>query len=228
MPRIFPRVRERERERVRRVGRGQFVQVQKPLHHFGDGGFLRRAIADNGLLHFARGDFKNFNPSFGNRRHRRAARFAHDERSLQILREEKSFDDADGRAVFFNFFAERPGNFCEAARAFPVFWTGNRAMRQCFGKRSGRLDEAVTGAAQRRIYAEDDFICCAMRDAGGKIARDDFPPRRSFICSNWRKEIPTRKLCQRRRCCKSKNAAQNFCAASGGGQARPDQCPGQF
>ena len=37
--------------------------------------------------------------------------------------------------------------------------------------------------------------------------RDGLPPMRSFICSNWRSEIPTRKCCQRRRNCKSKNAA---------------------
>jgi len=38
-------------------------QIQHPLDHFGDGGFLRRAITDDGLFHLARSDFKNFRPA---------------------------------------------------------------------------------------------------------------------------------------------------------------------
>lgn len=130
MPRVFLRMDQCQRQRVRRVGRGQFGEVQHPLHHFGNGEFLRRAVADDGLFHFARGDFKNFNSSFGDRRHRRASRLAHDEGGLQILREEKSFDHADGRLMFAQNIAERLGNFSKAARAFPSGRTGNGALRE--------------------------------------------------------------------------------------------------
>ena len=69
---------------------------------------------------------------------------------------------------------------------------------------------------------------CAMRDAGGRIARGDLPPTRSFICSNCRSEIPTRELCQPRRSCKSKNAALNFPARRSRIESNGNQCPGQF
>jgi len=130
VPRVFLRMNQRQRQRVRRIGRGQFGEVQHPLHHFGDGEFLRRAVADDGLFHFAWGDFKNFNSSFGNRRHCCTARLAHDEGGLQILREEKSFDHADGRLMFAQNVAERLGNFSKAARAFPSGRTGNGALRE--------------------------------------------------------------------------------------------------
>ena len=92
---VFLRVGERQRQGVGGVGRGRLGQIQKPLDHFGDGGFLRRAVADDGLFHFARGDFENFQAGLGDDRQRRAARFAHDNGRLQILRVEQALDDAD-------------------------------------------------------------------------------------------------------------------------------------
>ena len=102
---------QRQRQRVGGVGRGRFGQVQQPLDHFGDGGFLRRAVADDGLFHLARGDFKNFQTRFGDGGQRRAARFAHDDGGLQILREKKSFDDADGRLMLLQNVAQRLRQF---------------------------------------------------------------------------------------------------------------------
>ena len=141
-------MRERQRQRVRRVGRGRFGQIQHPLDHFGDGGFLRRAVADDGLFHLAWRDFKNFQTGLGNGRERRAARFTHDERGLQILRVKESFDNANGRVMFLDGIAQGLGNFYEAARAFPACRAGNRAVRQGFRKRLCQFDDAIAGAAQ--------------------------------------------------------------------------------
>src|SRR6185503_2377130 len=57
VPPVFPRVGERKREGVGGVGRGRRGQRQQTLHHVGYRQLLRCAIADDGLLHFARSDF---------------------------------------------------------------------------------------------------------------------------------------------------------------------------
>ncbi len=137
--RIFLRMGQRQRQRVGGVRRGRFGQVQQTLDHFGDGGFLRRAVADDGLFHLARGDFKNFQAGFGDGGQRRAARFTHDDGGLQVLRVEKPFDDADGRLVLLQNLAQRLHNFDQAAGVFPVWRAGNRPMaegeRVRFGQR---------------------------------------------------------------------------------------------
>ena len=48
----------------------------------------------------------------------------------------------------------------------------------------------------------------------GKTARGEAPPRRSCICSNCRRVMPTNGFCQRRKGCKSKNAAAKPCVAA--------------
>ena len=121
-------VRQRQCQRVGGVGRGRFGQVQQALNHFGNGGFLRRAVADDGLFHLAGRHFENFQTGFGDGRQRRAARLAHDDGRLQVLREEKSLDDADGRLVLFQDCAQGFHDFDEAARTFPVLRAGDRAV----------------------------------------------------------------------------------------------------
>ena len=94
-------------------------------------------------------DFENFQTGFGDGRHRRAARLAHDDGRLQILREEKSFDDADGRLMFVS----RP------RAGFPTILARQRERSQFCGQeivpcaeregmRFGQADDAVAGAAQ--------------------------------------------------------------------------------
>ena len=87
-------MRERQRQRVGSVGRGRLRQTQQALHHFGDRHFLRRAVADDGLLHFARRDFVNVQPRLRRGHERGAARLAHHQRRLQVLRVEQSFHHA--------------------------------------------------------------------------------------------------------------------------------------
>ena len=48
------------------VGCGRFGQGEEALDHLGNSGFLRRAVANNGLFHFSRSDFVNFETGFGN------------------------------------------------------------------------------------------------------------------------------------------------------------------
>src|SRR5260370_37408726 len=63
---VLLRVSQRQGQRVRGIGRGRFGQVEHPLHHFGGGEFLRRALTDNGLLHLARRDFVNLQAPLAN------------------------------------------------------------------------------------------------------------------------------------------------------------------
>ena len=119
IPPLFLRMCKSQGERVRGVGRRWLGQTQHALNHFGDGQFLGRAIPDDGLFHFTRRKFVNFQAGLRNRGQRRASRLAHDERGLQILGVEQSFDDANGRAMFFNDVAKRLGDFQETTGMFP-------------------------------------------------------------------------------------------------------------
>ena len=87
--------------------------------------------------------------------------------ALQILRVKKAFDDANGRVMFLDGFAQGLGNFDKAAGAFPAGRAGNGAVRQGFRKRLGQFDDAEAGAAQRRVHAEND----AMRIGSGAQCR---------------------------------------------------------
>src|SRR5437660_9730658 len=92
---------EGEGQRVRRISLRGFRQAKKPLHHFGHGNFLRRAVPDDGLLYFSRGQLVNFQASLREGRHRCASGFAHDQSCLQILGIEQSLDDAQTWPVLF-------------------------------------------------------------------------------------------------------------------------------
>jgi len=160
-------MRQGQRQRIRRIGRGQFGEIQHPLHHLGNGYFLRRAVADDGLLHFARGNLEYIHAIFRHRRERGAARLAHDDGGFQILREENSFEHANVRLILAQHLTERLENFGKAARMLPFFGAGNRPLcerdRICFFK----ADDAVAGAAQRRINAKNDLGDGAGREARG-------------------------------------------------------------
>src|SRR3990172_3087993 len=75
----FLRVGQRQGQGVRGVGRRRSRQVQQALDHLGHGEFLRGAIADDRLLHFARRDLVNLQAGLSDDRNRRAARLAQDE-----------------------------------------------------------------------------------------------------------------------------------------------------
>ena len=145
---MFLRVNEREGEGIRSIGRGQFGEVQHALHHPGDGDFLRAAVADDGLLHFAGGDLKNIQPGFGDDGHGGTPGFTHDDGGLDILREEKAFDGAHFRLVPLEDVAQGPANMGEAAGTFPIARTGNGSLDEDHGMGSSGLDDAVAGAAQ--------------------------------------------------------------------------------
>ena len=125
---LFLRMGERQRQRVGGVGRGRFGQVQHALHHLGDGQFLRRAVADDGLLHLARGDFVNLQAGLGDGRQRRAARLAHDQRGLQVLRVKQALDHAHRGLVLLEDLAQA------SARSSP----GNASVPSRPGRKSCR------------------------------------------------------------------------------------------
>ena len=110
---------EREGEGVAGVGVGFFGEVQHTLDHFGDGAVLGGAVSDDGLFHFARGDFEDVEAALGGGGEARAAGFAHDEGGLEILREEEAFDDAGGGLVLLDDCADGVVDFGEATGAFP-------------------------------------------------------------------------------------------------------------
>lgn len=72
--------------------------------------------------------------------------------------------------MFAQHLPERLENFGQAARMFPVLGAGNRSLRERDGAGFFKADDAVAGAAQRRINAQDDLRREA-RDAG-RGARD--------------------------------------------------------
>ena len=123
-------------QRIGGIGRGRFRQLQKTLNHLGHGKFLRSAVADQRLLHLARSDLKNLQSRFRQRRQRRSARFAHDQRRLQILREEQTFNGANIRLMLRNHVAQRDENLRQAPRTLPP---------------GGTLDRAVSQRARRRF-----------------------------------------------------------------------------
>ena len=127
----FLRVRERQGQGVGGVGRGRFRQVQESLHHFCDRHFLRRAVADDGLLHFARGDFVDVQAGLGGGYQRGAARLTHEQGRLQILRVEQSFHDADRGMMLPDHVAQGLRDFCQAPGVFPTRGTNNRAVGEC-------------------------------------------------------------------------------------------------
>ncbi len=149
---------ERQRQRIGSVGRRGSGQVQQSLHHFCDCQFLCGTVTDDGLFHFARCYFIYFEARFRRHDHRGAARFAHDQGGLQILREEKSLHHAYGGTMLFENVAQRPGDFYEATGMFPCGRTDNGAMRQRLRMWFGQPNHAVTGAAQRWIDAQNDCV----------------------------------------------------------------------
>ena len=146
---------QRQRQRVGRIRRGQFGQVQHALHHFGHRELLRGAVADDGLLHLARRQFINLQAGFGDGGQRRAAGFAHDEGGLQVLRVEQSLDHAHGGLMLREHFAQGLRNFDQATGVFPAGRAGNRAVGEGLRMRFGQANDAVAGAAQRGVHAEN-------------------------------------------------------------------------
>ncbi len=136
------------------VRQGKFGQAQKALHHFGDGKFLSRAVTHEGLFDFARRDLENFQARFADGGQRRAARLAHDQRGLEILGVKKPFHSANGRTVFGRYLAQGLRDFGQAPRMFPTGGAWNCPVRQRDGMRPGKLNDAVTGAAQGWIDSD--------------------------------------------------------------------------
>src|SRR5262245_20108203 len=155
---IFLGISEGKGEGVGGVRRGRFWQREEALDHFGDGGFLRRAVANDGLLHFSRSDFVNFKARFGDRSQGGSPSFAHDESGLEILGVKQAFDDTDGRLVLFEDVAQGLDDFYEAAGMFPSGGTGDGSVRE--GSRSWvhQPNDAITGAAKGRVEAEHDLL----------------------------------------------------------------------
>lgn len=132
--------------------------MKEALDHFGDRLFLSRAVTNNGLLHFAGGNFINFQAGFPRREEAGAAGLAHEDGSLEVLRKENAFHDANARVKFANHLAERCGDFDQTARMLPPGRTNDSAVGEGLGEGFGELDDAETGAPQRRIDTENDLV----------------------------------------------------------------------
>ena len=156
VPRISLRMGQRERERISGVRRGRFRQIQKPLHHFCHGGFLCRTITDDGQFTLRGAISKISRPASA------IAAIAAPRASpmmMAVFRFCAKNNPSIAQTVgwYSHNLAERLGNFGQTARVRPRRRTGNRPVRQGFGKRFRQLDDAIARAAQRRINAEDDL-----------------------------------------------------------------------
>ena len=168
-------------------------------------------------------------------RHRRAARLAHDDGRLQILREEQVLRPRKPPA----------GVRAKHRGASGKFWRDNASVPSLSGRKSSRArarpdcdlseaDDAIAGAAQRRINAQNESCVTGGGVTGGgqRKSAPRAPACRQDVSSSARivaGKFPRARVCQRRRGCKSKNAARNFSGRRWeNGFFGLNQCPGQF
>lgn len=164
-PAEVARVRQREREGVGRVRIGDVGESEHALNHARDGDLLRRAEADDGLFHAARGDFRDLQARFGGGEEADAARLAHDEGRLDVLRVKETFDRADGRLMGADRVAKpfRDADETEAAGERGRAFQGSEAQHDRGGARG--LQDSPACSAEGGIDAENDFPGAPRGDA---------------------------------------------------------------
>jgi hypothetical protein len=141
-------------KRIRGIGRRRLGQLQHALNHARHSGLLRGTVTNNRLFDFPRRDFVNGDARFRNGRERRAARFAHDQGRLQILRIEQPFDHARLRLMLLQHRADASGNVRQAAGAFPTSRAREGPVRDKGGGILPKPNDSVTRPAQRRVDAK--------------------------------------------------------------------------
>jgi len=169
-------MREGEGEGIGGVWGGKLGELEEALDHFADGDFLGRAVADDGLFDFARGDFENLQTGFTKGGEGGAAGFTHDEGGLKILREEQAFDSAGGGTMAGDDFAQGAGDMREAAGTFPSGGANNGAVDEGAVGGLSSLDDAIAGAAQGRINADDNTSFACWRAKAGIDCRGGKAP----------------------------------------------------
>ena len=142
------RISQGQSQRVSGIRRGQFLQREHPLYHFGHGQFLGVAVADDRLLHFTRGNFENLQATLGHRRHGRAASLTHDQRGLYVLREKQPFNRAHRRRMLVDCLPQGAANSHQTFAATPFGGTFDRALIQRGRHFAAQLHHAITRAAQ--------------------------------------------------------------------------------
>jgi hypothetical protein len=160
-------VRQRQCQGVSRVGRRKFAELQHPLHHLCHCRLLRRTVADDGLLHLARGDLVDVQAGFAENGHCRAARLAHDDGRLEVLCVKDSLHHAGRGLMLAQDIAQHLRNLGQATRVRPGGGAGNRAVRQRLRMWLAELDHSIASSSQRRIQPEDDPVRCGRAGGGG-------------------------------------------------------------
>ncbi len=143
------------------VGFRQLGQGESRLHHFGDSLLLCCAVANDGLLDLARRDFEHVQLGPGQGGQCRSSRLAHYEGGSDVLRVEKAFDSGDGRFGFLQNVLERFRNLAHAPGERPVGGAADGALAEGGRDGLGGVDDAVAGATERGIDAEDDLRAAA-------------------------------------------------------------------
>lgn len=154
---VFLRVGQCQGQGVCRIRCGLLLQVQHPLHHLGDGQFLRRAIAHDGLLHFPRGNLTNIQPGFGCRTQAHSPRFPHDQGGLEILGKKQAFHHREAWLVLADDIPQGRGDQHETAAAGPGCRTTYGSVVQGHAILPGLADHTISCPSQGRVDTQDDL-----------------------------------------------------------------------
>ncbi len=140
---------------IRCVGVRDRWQIQHPLDHFCDGGFLSSAESDDRLFHFAGSQFKDWHTGFRDRREGGTSGLAHNEGRLDILGKKETFDRAHPGTMLTGDISQRLQDVEQAAGSFPSGGAPNGAEGEGLMLRAPVADDSPACAAEGRVDSEN-------------------------------------------------------------------------